>query len=42
MGMKLETTDLSLGTASKVVIDKDNTTIVDGNGRQRCSFKRKS
>ena len=33
MGMKLETTDLSaLGTASKVVIDKDNTTIVDGNG----------
>ncbi|QKJ26695.1 60 kD chaperonin (cpn60) [Aliarcobacter cibarius] len=33
MGMKLETTDLSaLGVASKVVIDKDNTTIVDGNG----------
>ena len=33
MGMKLETTDLSaLGTASKVVIDKDNTTIVDGSG----------
>ena len=33
MGMKLETTDLSaLGVASKVAIDKDNTTIVDGNG----------
>ena len=33
MGMKLETTDLSaLGTASKIVIDKDNTTIVDGSG----------
>ena len=33
MGMKLETADFScLGTAAKVVIDKDNTTIVDGNG----------
>jgi chaperonin GroEL len=33
MGMKLETAEFScLGTASKVVIDKDNTTIVDGNG----------
>ncbi|WP_418185067.1 chaperonin GroEL [Aliarcobacter vitoriensis] len=33
LGMKLETSDLSiLGTASKVVIDKDNTTIVDGSG----------
>src|SRR5574344_2005162 len=33
LGMKLETSDLSvLGTASKIVIDKDNTTIVDGNG----------
>ena len=33
MGMKLETADFScLGTAVKVVIDKDNTTIVDGNG----------
>lgn len=35
MGMKLETSDLSvLGTASKVVIDKDNTTIVDGSGNK--------
>ncbi|BFU77593.1 chaperonin GroEL [Arcobacter sp. 15-2] len=33
MGMTLETTTLDmLGTASKVVIDKDNTTIVDGSG----------
>ena len=33
LGMKLETSDLSvLGTASKIVVDKDNTTIVDGNG----------
>ncbi len=33
MGMKLETAEFScLGTASKVVIDKDNTTIVDGSG----------
>ncbi|PUE66130.1 chaperonin GroEL [Arcobacter caeni] len=33
MGMKLETADFScLGTAVKVVIDKDNTTIVDGSG----------
>ena len=33
MGMKLETADFScLGTAAKVVIDKDNTTIVDGSG----------
>ena len=33
MGMKLETAEFScLGTASKLVIDKDNTTIVDGNG----------
>ncbi len=33
MGMKLESCGLEvLGTASKVVIDKDNTTIVDGSG----------
>ena len=33
MGMKLDTCGIEvLGTASKVVIDKDNTTIVDGNG----------
>ena len=33
MGMKLDTCGMEvLGTASKVVIDKDNTTIVDGNG----------
>ena len=33
MGMTLETTTLDmLGTASKVVIGKDNTTIVDGSG----------
>jgi len=33
MGMKLETADFScLGTAARVVIDKDNTTIVDGTG----------
>ena len=33
MGMKLETAEFScLGTATKLVIDKDNTTIVDGNG----------
>ncbi len=33
MGMKLESCGLEvLGTASKIVIDKDNTTIVDGSG----------
>ncbi len=33
MGMKLETSGIEvLGTASRVVIDKDNTTIVDGSG----------
>jgi chaperonin GroEL len=33
MGMKLETAEFScLGTAARVVIDKDNTTIVDGAG----------
>eukprot|EP01022_Parablepharisma_sp_SALTPOND_P005227 TRINITY_DN12197_c0_g2_i1.p1 TRINITY_DN12197_c0_g2~~TRINITY_DN12197_c0_g2_i1.p1 ORF type:complete len:564 (+),score=62.55 TRINITY_DN12197_c0_g2_i1:245-1693(+) len=33
MGMKLETADFScLGSAARVVIDKDNTTIVDGTG----------
>ncbi|MFY4786075.1 chaperonin GroEL, partial [Aliarcobacter butzleri] len=33
MGMKLEAAEFSrLGTASKIVIDKDNTTMVDGNG----------
>ncbi|TLP40998.1 chaperonin GroEL [Arcobacter arenosus] len=33
MGMKLETCGIDvLGTASKIVIDKDNTTIVDGSG----------
>ena len=33
LGMKLETAEFScLGTATKMVIDKDNTTIVDGNG----------
>ncbi len=33
MGMKLDTCGIEvLGTAAKVVIDKDNTTIVDGNG----------
>ena len=33
MGMKLDTCGIEvLGTASKIVIDKDNTTIVDGNG----------
>ena len=33
MGMKLETSGIDvLGTASKIVIDKDNTTIVDGSG----------
>ena len=33
MGMKLETADISsLGTAARVVIDKDNTTIVNGAG----------
>ncbi|MGP2656509.1 chaperonin GroEL [Malaciobacter sp. WC5094] len=33
MGMKLETAEFScLGTAARVVIDKDNTTIVDGTG----------
>ncbi len=33
MGMKLDTAEFScLGTASRVVIDKDNTTIVDGVG----------
>ena len=34
-GMKLETTELEmLGTAEKVVIDKDNTTIVNGAGKK--------
>ncbi len=33
LGMKLDTCGIDvLGTAAKVVIDKDNTTIVDGNG----------
>jgi len=33
MGMKLETSGIDvLGTAAKIVIDKDNTTIVDGSG----------
>ncbi len=33
LGMKLDTCSIDvLGSASKVVIDKDNTTIVDGNG----------
>jgi chaperonin GroEL len=33
LGMKLDTCGIDvLGSASKVVIDKDNTTIVDGNG----------
>merc|ERR1711879_300291 len=33
MGMKLETSGIEvLGTAARVVIDKDNTTIVDGSG----------
>ncbi len=33
MGMKLDTAEFSvLGTAARVVIDKDNTTIVDGTG----------
>jgi len=33
MGMKLDTCGIDvLGTASKIVIDKDNTTIVDGTG----------
>jgi chaperonin GroEL len=33
LGLKLETTELAdLGTAKSVKIDKDNTTIVDGNG----------
>ncbi len=33
MGMKLETSGIDvLGTAARVVIDKDNTTIVDGSG----------
>ncbi len=33
LGMKLETAEFScLGTAARVVIDKDNTTIVDGTG----------
>ena len=36
MGMKLETAEFScLGTASRVVIDKDNTTIVDGAGESK-------
>jgi chaperonin GroEL len=35
MGMKLETAEFScLGSATKIVIDKDNTTIVDGNGNK--------
>src|SRR6201994_32102 len=33
LGMKLENADLSyLGTAEKVVVDKDNTTIINGSG----------
>src|SRR3974390_1076341 len=36
LGVKLENMDLSmLGTAKKVVIDKDNTTIIDGAGKQK-------
>jgi chaperonin GroEL len=47
LGMKLERTDLAmLGTAKKVVISKDNTTIVDGAGSKadieaRCAQIRK-
>lgn len=41
LGMKLETTDLSaLGVATKIVIDKDNTTIVDGNGSKEAVLGR--
>jgi chaperonin GroEL len=36
VGMSLETADLShLGTAKKVTIDKENTTIVDGAGEAK-------
>ena len=36
LGMSLETADLShLGTAKKITIDKENTTIVDGAGEQK-------
>ncbi|MDR0403736.1 MAG: chaperonin GroEL [Treponema sp.] len=36
LGMKLENTDLShLGKAKTVKIDKDNTTIINGNGKQK-------
>lgn len=35
MGMKLETAEFScLGSAAKIVIDKDNTTIIDGSGNK--------
>ena len=36
LGMSLETTELEhLGTAKKVTIDKENTTLVDGAGKQK-------
>src|ERR1700744_298277 len=35
LGIKLDSVDLdALGTARRIVVDKDNTTIVDGNGDQ--------
>ena len=35
LGLKLETVQLSdLGRAKRIVIDKDNTTIIDGNGKK--------
>jgi len=36
LGVKLETVDLSaLGTAKRVTIDKDNTTIIEGGGKKK-------
>ncbi|MWV62043.1 chaperonin GroEL [Helicobacter saguini] len=41
VGLNLETTDVShLGQAARIVIDKDNTTIVDGKGKKKAVEER--
>ncbi len=41
MGMTLEGSGIEvLGTASRIVIDKDNTTVVDGSGDKKKQWKR--
>ena len=41
LGMKLETVTLEqLGTAEKIVVDKENTTIVEGTGTEEAIKRR--